>query len=249
MLKAERQQKILELLENHTYMTVAEIAETIGVSNMTIRRDISELANEEKLVKLYGGAQKIDLIEKELSTQEKIGQNIEAKKYIGSIMNRLISDGDVIYVGAGTTILYALPSIKKDNLHFITNSLIAFNYLVSNTNHKVFLTGGIFAETTEEFVGEHAEKSFDNINIDVAFAATNGIYHNNVTTSNFQEGNVQCKAFEKAKKKYVVADSSKFNKSDILTFYKVSDLDGVITDNKIDSSVLNYYQKYGEIFC
>lgn len=247
MLKAERHKKILALLEEFTYMTVNEIADKTGVSDMTIRRDIHELANENLLVRLYGGAQKINIVERELSTNEKRTLRITEKEYIGTLMNHFIEDQHVIYIGAGTTILYALPKITKKDLFFITNSLIAFNYLIKHTDYKVLLTGGMFAENTEEFIGDHAESAFKNVNIDLAFAATNGIYNNNVTTSNFLEGNIQCKAFENAKKKIVVADSTKFNKSDIYTFYKVSDLDCLITDDKIDTGTLRYYQQFGEI--
>lgn len=247
MLKLERQDKIIELLDEETFMAVVDLAEIIDVSEMTIRRDLKELEDDKKLVRLYGGAQKLKIKEKEFSTEEKIGQHIEKKEYIGKIMNTLISEGDVVYLGAGTTIYYALPYITTPNLLIVTNSLISFNYLIEHTNHKLLLTGGEFMPTTAEFIGQHAESIFDNLNIDISFAATNGIYNNNITTSNSLEGQIQQAAFKSSKTKIIVADSTKFNTSDIFTFYKLSDLDYLITDNQIDPNVYRHYNDIGRI--
>ena len=59
MLKKERQSRILDLLDEHSYLSIVEIAAPLDVSEMTIRRDITELAKENKLKKLYGGAEKL----------------------------------------------------------------------------------------------------------------------------------------------------------------------------------------------
>lgn len=249
MLKKERQEKILDLLNRNDYLSIPEISSSLDVSDMTIRRDINELADKSLLVKIYGGAQKLEKIEQELSTQEKIDTNVPEKKFIGKVMNSIISDNDTIYIGAGTTMLHALPEIKKANLFVITNSLLAFNYLIYNNNtaYRVLLTGGEFSRTTEEFYGEIAEKSFDNLNIDIAFAATNGVFDNNVTTANSIEGSIQRVAFAHSRKKCVVADSSKFNRSDVYTFYSLSEVDYLVTDNKLPDTQFDYYSSYTKI--
>ncbi|GAX47092.1 DeoR/GlpR family DNA-binding transcription regulator [Pseudolactococcus reticulitermitis] len=244
MLKQERQEEILELIHQHTYLSIVEIAQHLEVSEMTIRRDITELAQKNKLTKLYGGAQKLDLLDRELSTDEKIQTQVEQKKYIGKIINSLIKDNAIIFIGAGTTIYYALAEIQRKNLFIITNSLIAFMYLKENTDYRILLTGGEFSPTTEEFVGEVAIRAFDNLNIDIAFAATNGIFDNNVTTAQFDEGAVQNAAFAKSKLSCIVADSSKFGVSDVYTFTRLSDLDYLITDNQISDELFLHYSKY-----
>lgn len=80
---------------------------------MTVRRDIDELSKYKKLIRVYGGVEKLKSKGKELSTKEKIDQHIEEKKQIGKIMNSLIQEDTTIYLGAGTTIYYALPELKK----------------------------------------------------------------------------------------------------------------------------------------
>ena len=98
MLKKERQEKILDLLNRNDYLSIPEISSSLDVSDMTIRRDINELADKSLLVKIYGGAQKLEKIEQELSTQEKIDTNVPEKKFIGKVMNSIISDNDTIYI-------------------------------------------------------------------------------------------------------------------------------------------------------
>jgi len=247
MLKVERQAQILEELEKHQFLTVVELSKLLNVSKMTIRRDITELSSENKLLKVYGGAQKVGENLHELSTQEKIHSHIEEKIEIGKIINSMIAEDSIIYLGAGTTIFYALPELKKESLVIITNSLLAFNYLIENTSYKTLLTGGEFYSKTEEFIGEIANDTFKKINIDIAFAATNGINNNNITTSQPLNGAVQNAAFSKAKTKCVVADSSKFDKSDMYTFCELTDIDFLITDSKISNETAEKYGKYVNI--
>ncbi|MGX7316239.1 DeoR/GlpR family DNA-binding transcription regulator [Enterococcus faecium] len=244
MLKKERQEQIITLLEKDFYLTNSEIANKLGVSEMTIRRDVAELAKKNKVKKLYGGVERKEPYNRELSTQEKIDTNVAEKKYIGQVMNSMIPDNSTIYVGAGTTILYALPFIQKKNLFVITNSLIAFNYLKNHTSYRILLTGGEFSPITEEFIGEVAERSFESLNVDISFAATNGIFDNNVTTAQFIEGNIQNAALNAAKIKCIVADYSKLNKSDVYTFRKLTDFDYLITDNHLSEQDFNHYSKY-----
>ncbi|MDU4956232.1 MAG: DeoR family transcriptional regulator, partial [Enterococcus faecium] len=96
----------------------------------------------------------------------------------------------------------------------------------------------------EEFIGEVAERSFESLNVDISFAATNGIFDNNVTTAQFIEGNIQNAALNAAKIKCIVADYSKLNKSDVYTFRKLTDFDYLITDNHLSKQDFHHYSKY-----
>lgn len=244
MLQAERYKLILEILDTEETVSVNKLADALNCSTMTIRRDLKELDEQQKIVRLYGGAQKINLQQRERTSIEKSSLNILEKEYIGKVMNEFIEDRSIIYIGAGTTAYYALPNIKKKDLTIITNSLPSFVYLTKNTSYKLLLAGGSFNTKTEEFVGPVAERSFEGLNIDVAFAATNGIYNDNVTASNPPQGSIQNTAFAHSKTKIIIADHTKFNTSDLFTFHKLSDLDYVITDCGISDELLNYYSQF-----
>lgn len=172
---------------------------------------------------------------------------LNKKKYIGKLMNHLIQDNSIIFVGAGTTIFHALSEITRKNLFVITNSLISFNYLKDNTDYRILLTGGEFIPTTEEFIGEVAKRSFETLNIDYAFIATNGIFDNNITTAQYDEGEIQNAAIAKSKISCVVADSSKLGVSDVYTFQQMDQMNYLITDNLISNEWVHHYSQYTEI--
>ncbi|MEQ2561517.1 DeoR/GlpR family DNA-binding transcription regulator, partial [Sutterella wadsworthensis] len=139
MLKKERHNIIIELLEEEKFLLVKDIASKLNVSGMTIRRDINELANQDKVIKLYGGVQ---IKENEdnfrvRTMYEKMKSNIEEKKKMGIIMNNLISDNSTIYLGAGTSMLFGAKELNKKNITIVTNSILSFNYLQENTEYKL----------------------------------------------------------------------------------------------------------------
>jgi len=247
MLKQERQKQILSLVEEYTYLTIAQLAQKMDVSEMTIRRDVTEMDKGEKLIKLYGGVQKSENSRRErkvLTTEEKYPENIVPKTYIGKIVNSIVKDNMTIFVGAGTTMLHALPEIQAKNLCIITSSLLAFNYLKDHTNHRVILTGGEFYPVTDEFFGTIAKQALENINIDIAFGATNGVYGNSATASRMDLGDMNVAAFSKSRIKCLLADSSKLGVADTYSFFHLENLDYLITDNEITDAQKAEYGKF-----
>lgn len=243
-MKKKRQEKIINLIENFGYMTVSDLAKMLNVSEMTIRRDIIELDKEGKIDKKHGGAKKNSKV---LSTNEKMLKNVSEKTYIGKLIDLLITPGDVIYIGAGTTLFYSLDSIKTPYKSILTNSVIAFNYLNEKGFDNLVLTGGEYLNITGEFAGEHAESLFDRYNLNIAFLATNGINNNSITTSYPELGRLQNKIIDSSMKAYIVADHTKFDHADIFTFSTLDSIDGIITDNNISEDILNKYRKYTKI--
>lgn len=244
IMKNERQTKIISLLELNEYCSITELAKSLNVSEMTIRRDINTLEKENLIVKEQGGARRKNRV---LSTDEKINKHIVEKEYIGTIMNSIIQENDVIFIGAGTTAFHALKSIDKSYKSIITNSLFTFNWLVQNKYENIFLTGGELYQRTGEFIGLHAEAFFDNLNIDKAFLSTNGIYNDNVTTSSPSLGRLQSKVMQASKQNILIADSSKFDVSDMYTFTTLDNIDIIITDQHIPDDKFEHYAKYTKI--
>ena len=245
MLKEQRWDDILTIVQKNGFITIKDLSNNLNVSEMTIRRDVNYLAKENKVEKLRGGIKVLDESFPELSTQEKIIKNIDEKKYIGTIINSLIKDGDTVFLGPGTTILYGLEYIDKEDLTIVTNSLLVL--LEMKKKYRCILTGGEFFDKTEEFIGDIANRAFDNLNINISFIATNGVYNNNITTSKQFEGNVQNCAIDHSQINCLVLDSSKFNNADIYTFNTLSNLDYLITDWKISEEDFEKYSRFTTI--
>ncbi|KRL80100.1 DeoR/GlpR family DNA-binding transcription regulator [Ligilactobacillus equi] len=249
MIKNVRLNKIIDIINlNGGTMSTSEIASTIGVSEVTIRRDLKELEQQGKLIREHGGASIIEEPQKhiEFSTDEKMLRNIGKKEEIGKKLGKLIPDKSTIFLGAGTTLLLAIPYLVKKELTFITNSYPAFQALLEYDN-RVILTAGELYKKTGEFLGEIAENSFNSINIDYALCSTNGISENKVTTSNSQQGSIQSTAMMCSNKKIIVADTSKIGNLDVITFSNLDSFDFLVSDDDWDAEVKKKYSQYIEI--
>lgn len=114
MLKDERLLTIRNLVDRKGIVTVNEIGESLGVSTMTVRRDLEELADQKELVRIHGGAQSTNFKPlTELSRNEKRSIHVNEKRKIAATIAALIIPGDTIYIGPGTTNEMIAQYLKK----------------------------------------------------------------------------------------------------------------------------------------
>lgn len=243
-LQEKRLTAINNLLHKTGFMTTVDIAKNLQVSAMTIRRDLKRLEEIGTVTRIYGGAKSND--QTESTTNEKLQKNIEEKKEIAKLLAEQIANNSTIFLGAGTTLLMAVPLLVQKNLTFVTNSLLAFNE-INKSKCRLLLTGGELHRNTEEFLGVKAENIFEGLNFDYAICSTNGISNNNVTTSMIPEGTIQNIAMEHAEKSIIVADHTKLNHSDIITFQDLDKFDFLVTDSKIRKDDVREYSKYTKV--
>ncbi|WEV37241.1 DeoR/GlpR family DNA-binding transcription regulator [Lactobacillus sp. ESL0677] len=240
-LQEKRLTEINNILSKTGFMTTVDIAKNLQVSPMTIRRDLKRLEEQGQITRIYGGAQSNN--QTESTTNEKIKKNIVEKKEIAKLLANKITNNSTIFLGAGTTLLMAVPLLIPKNLTFVTNSLPAFNE-INKSDCRLLLTGGELHRNTEEFLGEKAENIFNGLNLDYALCSTNGISENRVTTSTIPEGNIQNIAIAHSEKSFVVADHTKLDHSDIITFQKLDKFDCLVTDPEIENEKVKKYSKY-----
>lgn len=252
MLKSERQQAIVELCQQQGVVTVKSIQQQLDVSDMTVRRDLEELSEQNLLVRVHGGAKSLDFEANEknqieLSHSEKKKLHNQEKEYIAQQAASEIKDGDTIFLGPGTTIELMVKYLHQKQLRIITNSLPVFNLLTTNEQFDLYLIGGAYRKVTGAFVGLVANEMIEKISIEKAFVGVNGVRDDFVSAFSIEEGKFLQLALDKAHKKYLVADANKFNYSDFYNFYNLSEVDALFTDNTIHEEVKNYYQQYTTI--
>lgn len=242
MIKAERQDRVRELLERQGTVSVKEIADSLGVSDMTVRRDLEELANLGEIERVHGGARSAQgrphaMLRHEYSHTEKRGRNAEQKLQIAHKAVELIEEGSTIFLGTGTTVEQMAAILPAFKLRIVTNSLAVFNLLEDRGDCDLCLVGGMYRRRTGAFVGAMAEQTLGALGIDAAFIGANGILGNDISTSNMDEGRIQQIAFEKADTRYLIADTSKVGKRDFFTFYHLSDLDAVVCEPGVSADI------------
>ena len=216
MLKTDRFQAIMSLLEVSGTVRVSDIMDKLSVSDMTVRRDLDELEKQGLLERVHGGAKLKDFYRHvELSHTEKQIMLQEEKQRIVEKANELINDGDTLFLGPGTTIELLAQIIRADSLRIVTNCLPVFEELNKHKgNRKIYLLGGELRETTQCFVGEITNKSLKQ----------------KIMTSTFEEGQTQQIALNNSVERFLLIDHSKIGKRDFSVYYNLSEVTAVITD-------------------
>lgn len=244
--KDERLATISKLIEEKGSIRVADIVENLNVSDMTARRDLTELEELGLLTRIHGGAKSKNIFQyKELSHTDKYVINIQEKKEIALKASELINEGDTIFLGPGTTVELLAKEIKNQVLRIVTNCLPIFEILSEKKtdSFKVYLTGGNMRDITRAFVGGITNSLLSNMYFGKIFFSCNGIQNNEIMTSTFEEGYTQQIAINNSEERYLLLDHTKINKNDFTSFYTLDKLTAVII-NKTDKEIVKKLEKY-----
>lgn len=225
---SEREHSILNRLMVQGAVSVADLSSELEVSEVTIRSDLSSLEERGLLSRTHGGA--LPSIHPHIFQRQNM--NIEEKHRIAKAAADLVEDGDAIMIEAGTTtsLLPRYLAGKRDIL-IITNSIPAFESAKSNPALKITLVGGEFRDSTDSFVGRITLDTIRRFNVRCAFVGTDGFsLKSGITTHLIEGGDVISVMRERAENLVLLADSSKYGKTGIVTILPLSQINTLITD-------------------
>lgn len=247
MLKEERQKIILDKLNENDIIQVSQMTDLLDVTDMTIRRDLKELEDKKLLVRIHGGASKLDKAPpREFSNEEKLLKNKDLKIEIARKISDLLMEEQNIFLGAGSTIEYVSKFLGDKKLNIFTNSLYLFNKLVFLDNINIKLIGGEFRKVTGAFVGALSLELVTKMRFNQAFIGVNGINKGKAYTYSPEEGILQKMILDNSLESFLVADSSKLGYEDLYHFYNLEDAK-FITDHEIRPDQVLETEKYTEI--
>lgn len=236
MLKEERFQFLLDRLDKEHIIKVSDIKDQLGVTEVTIRRDLKELEEAGFLTRIHGGAKsnkENHPTNAELSHQEKIKINLPAKREIAQKIAAEIKNGETIFLGSGSTIELACNYLTVHSAKIITNSIHIFQHLKGKDQFDIVLVGGDYRHITGAFIGTIANDTINNLHFDRCFVGVNGIHSGFAYTDNEREGTTERYILNTGQIKYLVADHSKFDKRAFYKFYDLKEVDYLITDSAI----------------
>ena len=225
---SEREHTILNRLMVQGAVSVAHLSSELEVSEVTIRSDLSSLEERGLLSRTHGGA--LPSIHPHIFQRQNM--NIEEKHRIAKAAADLVGDGDAIMIEAGTTtsLLPRYLAGKRDIL-IITNSILAFESAKSNPALKITLVGGEFRDSTDSFVGRITLDTIRRFNVRCAFVGTDGFsLKSGITTHLIEGGDVISVMRERAENLVLLADSSKYGKTGVVTILPLSQINTLITD-------------------
>ena len=244
MLIEERRQHILAIAQNEGRVRVRDLSRALGISQITIRKDLDHLQAKGLLQRSHGGAlpaQPGALFDPSLQEKEK--SHHHEKERIGAAAAEMVQEGQCVMLDSGTTTTAVAHSLKRfSNLTVITNAVNIAAELAA-TNLEVILTGGILRKNSFSLVGPLAEDMLAEMHADILFLGVDGFdLEAGLTTPNLLESRVNRAMVIGATKVVAVCDSTKFDRRSLSRIVPVSAVHHVITDSALPKTMLESLQ-------
>jgi len=240
MLKLEREAEIVRLLAeaNTGVLRVAELSNMLGVSEMTIRRDLESLERSGLVRRIHGGAVHVKnalLFEQPFSDR---GSEYQREKVaIGREAASRVKDGDVILIDAGTTTLQIALHIGARRVTAVTNALPVATELAVHEGISAILLGGDLKAPELCTVGPMVTESLASMTADTLFLSASGVsIERGLTDPDLREVAVKRAMLRAARRIILVADSSKFEVVRFAHIAPCNILDAIVTDTGLPQS-------------
>lgn len=243
----ERHGKILELLHSKGSVSVAALSELLKVSEVTIRKDLSTLEEQNKLYRTHGSAILISPYITDRHVHEKEKHNVGEKRAIGLKAASLVTPDDSILIASGTTMLFfAREIIPAGKLTVITSAVQVTSILSQSKDIEVVQLGGVVRNSSVSVVGYFAEEMLRNFMCSKLYMGVDGLDLDfGLTTSNMMEAKLNRSMMATAQKTIVLTDSSKFGRRGFSKICGIEEIDQIITDSGIPPRYLSELRERG----
>ena len=223
---------IQQIAQERGAVSVGALADMLGVSMQTIRRDLDMLCDNEKLRRVHG---RIELAEDRLNTpfDQRAGTNLVGKRAIGEVAAARIPDGSSLFISIGSTALGVARSLhRRKHLTIITNNLSAAMALSEEVSNRIILPGGEVRLPDRDFVGEEVVSFFGRYRAEFAVFGTAGVASDGRLLE-FHQAEVRAteQMRENARKTLLVIDHSKFGRLAPAMGGNIADIDLVVCDH------------------
>lgn len=252
MDQTERRQAIVEHLDAVGACTYQDLVKLLGVSEMTIRRDVDKLALERDVVKILGGLQAAHAPEDlyESSIQPRLPIHRREKRQIARQASRLIEPPQTIFLDGGTTCIALARLIARElcGLTVVTHSALVCLELGRSGSNTVFNLGGQFDPASACSGGPATEESARKFYVDIAFFSTKGFLPEEGTfESSLATLRIKQIIAEQAARVVLLADHSKFGSRALCKVLDIGQIHDVITDSATTSADVALVEKHGVI--
>ncbi len=237
MIKNERLDKIIEILEKENYSTVDHLAKLLFVAPVTIRRDLKKLEQNGLVNTCYGGVSLMHDPNKETPWITRKKFNNVIKKQLAKKAAGLIPSGSTVFLDASSTVSYILECLEPEkNITIITNGMQALS-LATQKHIKAYSTGGKVVDNSFALTGAIAMRAVQSMYANLMFFSSNGISQDgHITDQSESETELRKVMLANSDKRYFLCDSSKLGKSFLFHVCHASELDDVICDQPFSFS-------------
>ena len=234
MLAAERMSKIIEIVDTKGIISVKELSSLLNASLMTIRRDLIKLEQRGMIQRTHGGVISMKY-NRDTPYMNRSQLVLDEKTEIGRTAAALVEEGEVIFLGSGTTVAHMAPFLlPKVCITAVTPSFQIINDIINAQGITLIFLGGIVKSDTYSTVGQAVEKEIGNYHFKKAFIGASGIMiEKGIFNSDFLIASEERLILEKSEEIYILADHTKFEKSALIHFCTLDQITGIITDSKL----------------
>lgn len=231
-----RRTRLRELLQASGFAALGELAESLDVSESTVRRDLEQLENEGIARRTHGGAFWTGESDTMSVFQTRRDDSWAAKAAIGTAAAELIEDHDTILLDGGSTTYELARHLVDRPLQVVTNSLPVAHLLSSSKSIDLVMIGGCVTGRTAVTIGPMADSMLHSINVGKAFLSVAGITDRGYFNSNMMLVESEKAMLDSADQTIVVADSSKFGKVSLSRLCGLHEVNALVCDSGLEST-------------
>lgn len=250
MLAVEREEKIIQLLNERGSVKVAELSERFQVTEETIRRDLARLEREGRLRRSHGGALSLKQPPLEIPYFKREIANVPEKKSIAKKAVEMVEEDDFILLDASSTAWYMAQLLANRPLTVLTNSIKVAIELSSKKQIRVISTGGLLSSGSLSFVGPLAEKSLEPYHVNKAFISCQGLHLEwGLSETNEWQARVKQRMIAISERTILLVDHTKIGIRAFAHLAPLADIDCIITDSNANLSDFDTLDDWsGEIY-
>ena len=227
-----RQLTLLSVVQAQRSVTVEQLADKLGVTLQTVRRDVQRMADEGLLTRFHGGVRVPSSTIENIAHQQRENLNTEAKSRIARAVAAAVPNDCSLILNIGTTTeAVARALLHHSGLRVITNNLNVATILSANPGCEVLVVGGVVRGRDQGIIGEAAVDFIRQFKVDIAVIGISAIEADgSLRDYDYREVKVSQTIIAHAREVWLAADISKFNRPAMVAVAQLSQIDRLFTD-------------------
>jgi DeoR/GlpR family transcriptional regulator of sugar metabolism len=243
---ADRQSLIRDRVHSEGSVTVDQLVSLLGVSRMTVHRDLDVLEADAVLRKVRGGATALRSSLFESDFPFRLTSSVAAKDAIGRAAAKFVDGGQAVICDESTTTMAALRAIEaSESITVITNCFPMMQYVNESTKHRLIGLGGDFVTRYQAFLGIVCEQAITNIYADVLLASCSAVRGSSTYHQDQQIVAVKRAMIKSAPTRLLLLDSSKVGVGALYHLGEIGDFTHLITDDGTPETLLDQARESG----
>lgn len=235
MLAVDRRNSILEIIHEKKSVLVSDMAKKFNVTEETIRRDLILMEEKGLLTRTHGGAFIQDGVENSVDYELRMTTCINVKQSIAKVTEKLVNNGDSIFLDCSTTAYYVASVIKYKRITVVTNSWLIANELMSSPSVKLILIGGEYSPENKSFEGLRTIQEINNYFFDKCFISCRSLSKQYGVSDSLESlMAIRSKVLQKSKERYLIVDNNKFDRDSFYFLAEIGSFNAIISDYKYD---------------